>query len=166
MKSAHKIVDWRSAQEICAEWRNNGLKVVFTNGCFDILHRGHIQYLEEASDLGDKLVVGINSDASTQRLKGPRRPINKEQSRAYLIASLTFVDLAVIFGQDTPLELIKTVKPDVLVKGGDYAIDQIVGADFVVERGGVVRVLPYTEGFSTTSIEEKIIALGKRDTKS
>ena len=130
--------------------------VSFTNGCFDILHRGHIASLSQAAAAARFLVVGINSDASTRRLKGPDRPVNDEQSRALIIASLIIVDAVVIFDEDTPLELIKAVKPDVLVKGGDYTIDQIVGAKEVMESGGKVLINPIVEGYSTTGILEKI----------
>jgi len=127
-------------------------KVVFTNGCFDILHRGHITYLAQARQMGDLLVVGLNSDASVRRLKGPARPVNDEQSRALLLAALEMVDYVVLFEEDTPYNLILKVKPDLLVKGGDYAIDNIVGADFVKQRGGEVRTIPFVQGFSSSSI--------------
>lgn len=142
-------------------WQDQGYDVVFTNGCFDILHAGHIAYLEEARALGDKLVVGLNSDDSTRRLKGPSRPINDQDSRSYLMASLSFVDLVTIFDEDTPLELISEVVPDVIAKGGDYKEEDVVGGDVVKARGGSVAILPYRKGFSTTSIEEKILALKK-----
>ena len=127
-------------------------KIVFTNGCFDILHRGHITYLAQARQLGDLLVVGLNSDASVRRLKGPERPVNDEQSRALLLAALEMVDYVVLFEEDTPYNLILKVKPDLLVKGGDYDIDNIVGADFVRQRGGEVRTIPFVQGFSSSSI--------------
>ena len=127
-------------------------KIVFTNGCFDILHRGHITYLAQARQLGDLLVVGLNSDASVRRLKGPERPVNDEQSRALLLAALEMVDYVVLFEEDTPYNLILKVKPDLLVKGGDYDIHNIVGADFVLQRGGEVRTIPFVQGFSSSSI--------------
>ena len=127
-------------------------KIVFTNGCFDILHRGHITYLAQARQLGDLLVVGLNSDASVRRLKGPERPVNDEQSRALLLAALEMVDYVVLFEEDTPYNLILKVKPDLLVKGGDYDIHNIVGADFVRQRGGEVRTIPFVQGFSSSSI--------------
>lgn len=127
-------------------------RVVFTNGCFDILHRGHITYLAQARQMGDLLVVGLNSDASVRRLKGPERPVNDEQSRALLLAALEMVDYVVLFEEDTPYNLILKVKPDLLVKGGDYDIDNIVGADFVRQRGGEVRTIPFVQGFSSSSI--------------
>lgn len=131
-------------------------KVVFTNGCFDLVHQGHIDYLSKARDLGDVLVVGLNTDASVRRLKGPRRPINDEYSRALLLASMLFVDYVVLFGEDTPYELIKTLQPDILVKGSDYRPEDIVGYDIVMAKGGKVETLDFLPGFSTTAIEQKI----------
>jgi rfaE bifunctional protein nucleotidyltransferase chain/domain len=140
-------------------WREDEKRIVFTNGCFDILHMGHIQFLEEAKNLGDKLIIGVNSDESVKRLKGNIRPINKEHSRLYLLASLTCVDCVVLFDEDTPYELIGFLKPDILVKGGDYQPDEIVGSDLVLGRGGIVKSLQYVEGYSTSSIESKILQL-------
>ncbi len=134
------------------EERLHQQKIVFTNGCFDILHRGHVTYLAQARQMGDLLVVGLNSDASVRRLKGPERPVNDEQSRALLLAALEMVDYVVLFEEDTPYNLILKVKPDLLVKGGDYDIDNIVGADFVRQRGGEVRTIPFVQGFSSSSI--------------
>lgn len=134
------------------EERLHQQKIVFTNGCFDILHRGHVTYLAQARQMGDLLVVGLNSDASVRRLKGPERPVNDEQSRALLLAALEVVDYVVLFEEDTPYNLILKVKPDLLVKGGDYDIDNIVGADFVRQRGGEVRTIPFVQGFSSSSI--------------
>ncbi|MBK8498280.1 MAG: D-glycero-beta-D-manno-heptose 1-phosphate adenylyltransferase [Flavobacteriales bacterium] len=134
-----------------------GDRIVFTNGCFDILHRGHVEYLQEAAALGDRLVIGLNSDASVGRQgKGPDRPLNDERSRAKVLAALRLVDAVVIFEEDTPLALIQAVAPDVLVKGGDWSEDAIVGAPAVRERGGEVRSLKLVEGFSTTALVEKI----------
>jgi len=132
--------------------------IVFTNGCFDILHAGHVLYLEQAKQLGEILVVGLNSDASVKRLKGPSRPINYEQNRAIVLAALEAVDYIIIFDDDTPYDLIKAIKPDVLVKGGDWAVDSIVGADIVKAKGGKVLSLPFSEGLSSTHI---INAIGK-----
>ena len=132
-------------------------KVVFTNGCFDLVHQGHIDYLSKARDLGDMLVVGLNTDASVRRLKGPRRPINDEHSRALLLASMVFVDYVVLFDEDTPYELIRAVQPDVLVKGSDYKPEDIVGYDIVTAKGGKVETLDFLPGFSTTAIECKIL---------
>ena len=131
-------------------------KIVFTNGCFDVLHFGHVHYLMEAKALGDILVVGLNSDDSVRRLKGPSRPINGEKERAFVLAALSCIDYVVVFEEDTPKKLIETVRPDVLVKGGDYALDQIVGADFVTRNGGTVTTLPFVEGFSSTRIIEQL----------
>ncbi|MCQ2283928.1 MAG: D-glycero-beta-D-manno-heptose 1-phosphate adenylyltransferase [Bacteroidales bacterium] len=127
-------------------------KIVFTNGCFDLLHCGHITYLAKARELGDVLVLGLNSDASVKRLKGPTRPVNPQDARALVLAALEMIDYVVVFEEDTPYELIAKVKPDVLVKGGDYEIDNIVGGDIVRERGGVVTTIPFVDGFSTTSM--------------
>lgn len=130
--------------------------IVFTNGCFDILHFGHANYLAQARNLADILVVGLNSDASVKRLKGDNRPINSELQRAFLLASFFFVDYVTVFDEDTPKQLIEIVKPDILVKGGDYKLDDIVGADFVLANGGKVSTIPFVEGFSTTNIINKI----------
>ena len=130
--------------------------MVFTNGCFDVLHFGHVHYLLQAKKLGDILVIGLNSDGSVRRLKGPARPVNGEKNRAYVLAALAFVDYVVVFEEDTPEELIKVIRPDVLVKGGDYTIDRIAGADFVRQNGGVVTTIPFVEGFSSTQIIEQL----------
>ena len=129
-----------------------GKKIVFTNGCFDILHLGHVQYLAQAKELGDLLVIGLNSDLSVKRLKGETRPVNPEHARALVLAALQFVDFVILFEEDTPFELIQKIIPDVLVKGGDYNKDQIVGADIVTSNGGEVVVLDFVDGFSTTQI--------------
>lgn len=154
-----KVASREEAVRRMAQWKKLGKTVAFTNGCFDILHRGHIFSLSQATSEADYLVVGLNSDASTQRLKGPTRPVNDEQSRALLMASLQIVDLVVIFEEDTPLELIKALQPDVLVKGGDYTLDQIAGAKEVMAAGGRVLINPIVEGFSTTGIIGKITRL-------
>jgi D-glycero-beta-D-manno-heptose 1-phosphate adenylyltransferase len=135
---------------------NEGKKIVFTNGCFDILHRGHVTYLSEARKLGDLLIVGLNSDASVKRLKGPERPINNEEDRKYVLSQLKSVDHVEIFTEDTPLNLILKVKPRVLVKGGDWKIDQIVGGKEVIANGGDVFSLNFVDGYSTTSLINKI----------
>ena len=140
-----------------AQWQKpEGRKVVFTNGCFDILHRGHATYLAQAREQGDLLVVGLNTDASVRRLKGPTRPVNNQFDRAFLLASLACVDFVILFDDDTPEQLIHTVCPDVLVKGGDYTLDTIVGADFVLQNGGIVTTIPFVDGYSTTSTLNKI----------
>jgi len=139
-------------------WRAAGDSIVFTNGVYDLLHRGHVEYLEEARALGDRLVVGVNSDASVRRLKGPERPILSQEDRASLVAALACVDLVVLFEDDTPLRLIEAVAPDVLCKGGDYALDQIVGREFVESRGGRVERIALREGLSTSALVERIRA--------
>lgn len=139
-----------------AQLRLTNNTISFTNGCFDILHRGHIASLSQAAQAADFLIVGVNSDASTKKLKGDSRPVNNEESRTIILASLIIVDAVIIFDEDTPLELIKAIRPDVLVKGGDYKIDEIVGAKEVVEYGGSVLINPLVEGFSTTGLIAKI----------
>lgn len=134
----------------------NDMKVVFTNGCFDILHRGHVEYLAKAADLGDILVVGLNTDASVRRLKGEGRPVNNQEARALVLASLSFVDAVVLFDDDTPYNLIKTLRPDVLVKGADYQPEAIVGYDIVTSYGGTVTTIPLVEGYSTTNFIERL----------
>jgi D-glycero-beta-D-manno-heptose 1-phosphate adenylyltransferase len=151
-----KIMDWAQARNQVQTWQTEGQKIVFTNGCFDLLHYGHLHYLAEARGLGDKLVLGLNSAASVSRLKGPHRPINDEMTRTWQMAALGFVDLVVVFSEDTPLLLIEAIQPDVLVKGGDYAPESIVGAEVVLQKGGQVLTLPFIEGYSTTRIESKI----------
>jgi D-glycero-beta-D-manno-heptose 1-phosphate adenylyltransferase len=151
-----KVQTWSGIRETVAGWRAEGQRIVFTNGCFDILHYGHIHYLSQARDLGDRLVVGLNSGASVSRLKGPGRPINDELTRQHLLAALLMVDAVVVFDQDTPYELIGQVEPDILVKGGDWSPEAIVGADMVLGRGGSVQNLPFVDGYSTTRIEQKI----------
>lgn len=150
--SQNKIFDRSVLGNRLAMWRLMNNKIVFTNGCFDILHRGHIEYLSQAHDKGNILVIGLNSDASVKRIKGEGRPVQDEQSRALLLASLRFVDAVILFDEDTPKELIEFVKPDVLVKGGDYTEETIVGAEFVKANGGEVVVVPLVEGYSTSSI--------------
>ena len=145
-------------------FRENALKlhqrkIVFTNGCFDVLHFGHVHYLLKAKALGDILVVGLNSDDSVRRLKGPARPVNGEKERAFVLAALSCIDYVTLFEEDTPEELIKVVRPDVLVKGGDYDITTIVGADFVQRNGGTVTTIPFVEGFSSTRIIEQLNSL-------
>lgn len=137
-------------------WRLHNKKIVFTNGVFDILHEGHIASLSEAASFGHVLIVGVNTDASVKRLKGESRPVNNENSRALLLASLLMTDAIILFEEDTPLNLIATILPDVLVKGGDYTIDQIVGAKEVMANGGEVKIVPILEGFSTTSIIQRM----------
>ena len=137
-------------------WKFRDKKIVFTNGCFDLLHLGHIDYLGKAADLGDMLIIGVNTDESVRKLKGANRPINNEEQRLHILASLLFVDAVILFNEETPYQLIKIIQPDVLVKGGDYTIDKIVGADIVTARGGFVHAIPLLAGYSTTLTEEKI----------
>ena len=151
-----KIMEQERALKQIAAWRINVDRIVFTNGCFDLLHPGHVRYLAEARDLGHRLVVGLNSDASVKRLKGADRPVQDENARAFVLAGLSTVDAVIIFDEDTPLNLIKAIQPDVLVKGGDWPEDQIVGAEIVKARGGEVLSLPFSEGYSTSELIEKI----------
>ena len=137
-------------------WKLLEKKIVFTNGCFDLLHLGHIDYLSKAADMGDKLVIGLNSDTSVSELKGPGRPITDQFSRSVMLASLSFVDAVVIFDEPSPIHLIELVRPSVLVKGADYSIEQIVGSEFVLQDGGAVKTIEYLTGYSTTLIEKKI----------
>jgi len=155
----HKIFDRPGLIHQVNRWRVMGKTIAFTNGCFDILHQGHIASLSDAAREADFLVVGLNSDASTGRLKGPGRPINDEHARAIVIAALLMVDAVTLFDEDTPLNLINTIRPDVLVKGGDYTLEQIVGAKEVLSWGGRVVINPIVPGFSTTAILEKITKL-------
>ena len=151
--------NWDEAKKQVDDWKLSGQKIVFTNGCFDILHRGHVEYLTEAKACGDKLVTALNSDTSVRSLKGEARPIQSQEDRAVILDALESVDLVVIFDQETPAEIIKTLLPDVLVKGGDYTPDTIVGADIVTENGGEIKVIPFRLGHSTSSVIEKIIKL-------
>jgi rfaE bifunctional protein nucleotidyltransferase chain/domain len=149
-------MDWPVALKAVNQAQSEGKKVVFTNGCFDIVHLGHVDYLEKARNLGGFLVVGINSDASVSRIKGPERPVVEEKSRTRVMASFGFVDAVVVFDQPTPLELIEYLRPDILTKGQDYLPENIVGAKFVLENGGKVETIPLVEGFSTSRIVNKI----------
>lgn len=151
-----KIILAAQAAQVAAQWRVLGKKIVFTNGVFDILHQGHIFSLSQAAKEGDYLIVGLNADTSVKRLKGESRPVNNQESRALVLASLLMVEAVVLFEEDTPLELIKAIMPDVLVKGGDYTVDQIAGAKEVMSNGGKVIINPILEGFSTTSIIEQM----------
>ena len=137
-------------------WKKAGEDIVFTNGCFDIIHRGHIEVLAQTADLGDRLIIGLNSDSSIQKLKGEDRPIMTENSRAILLAALSFVDAVILFPEDTPINLISTLLPEILAKGGDYEIETIVGHEIVQNNGGQVILVPFVEGFSSTTIIDKI----------
>jgi rfaE bifunctional protein nucleotidyltransferase chain/domain len=151
----NKILDRSVLRNRVAMWKFQNQKIVFTNGCFDILHRGHIEYLSQARDKGAILIIGLNTDASVKRLKGEGRPVQDEKTRALVLASLRIVDAVVLFDEDTPYELIKSIEPDVLAKGGDYTPETIVGADIVTANGGEVVVIPLVEGYSTSSIFKK-----------
>lgn len=151
-----KIMRLDQAIAQVAAWQQSGQKIVFTNGCFDLVHLGHIDYLEKARNLGDKLVLGLNTDASVSRIKGPLRPVVNQEARARLMAALSFVDTVILFDEPTPLQLIEAIKPDILVKGDDYSIETIVGADFVLANGGDVKTIALVEGYSTTKLIEKI----------
>jgi rfaE bifunctional protein nucleotidyltransferase chain/domain len=155
-RSADKIKTLAEAVKQVQLWKAKGEKVVFTNGCFDIMHLGHVDYLEKARSLGDRLVLGLNTDDSVSRFKGPTRPIQDEHSRSRILAALQFIDLVVFFNEDTPLNLISELIPDVLVKGSDYLAENIVGADVVKRSGGVVKTIDFVPGYSTTRIVEKI----------
>tara|TARA_B100000683_G_C12511192_1_gene560890 strand:+ start:14786 stop:15286 length:501 start_codon:yes stop_codon:yes gene_type:complete len=153
---ASKIQSIEQSNKTIENWRKEKETIVFTNGCFDLLHLGHIDYLTKAKDLGSKLIIGVNSSQSVTRLKGPTRPINSTETRAFMLAAFKFVDLVVIFEDDTPIDLISNIKPNILVKGGDYTLETVVGAKEVMKYGGDVKIIPFLEGFSTTSIVTKI----------
>ncbi len=152
----NKIHTWDSLSEQVKKWHAAGEKIVFSNGCFDLIHRGHIDYLAKSADMGTKLVLGLNTDASVSKLKGPHRPIQDEQSRQFILSALAFVDAVTLFDEETPYELIKLVQPDVLVKGSDYKPENIVGYDVVMAKDGEVKTIDYIEGYSTSGIETKI----------
>jgi len=152
----NKIIPRDEIAGLAAKWRESGDKIVFTNGCFDLIHRGHIEYLSRAADLSQRMIVGLNTDASVSRLKGKDRPVVDEESRAILMGAFEFVDAVVYFDDDTPYELIKEIQPDILVKGSDYKIEEIIGYDIVLARGGAVETINLVEGFSTTTLIERI----------
>jgi rfaE bifunctional protein nucleotidyltransferase chain/domain len=155
-KAVTKIKSREEAQTQVKAWQAKGETVVFTNGCFDLLHLGHVDYLEKARELGDRLIIGLNTDNSVSRFKGPERPLQDQDSRAQILASLQFVYLVVFFNEDTPFDLISALIPNVLVKGSDYLAENIVGADVVKKAGGVVKTIDFVPGYSTTRIVEKI----------
>jgi rfaE bifunctional protein nucleotidyltransferase chain/domain len=155
--TSHKVVDWEAAARWVSDLQSAGQKVVFTNGCFDLLHVGHVRYLEEARSLGDALIVGVNTDASVKRLgKGSDRPLTPEADRVRVLAALACVDRVVLFAEDTPLALITLLQPDILVKGGDYVLEAIVGREVVLARGGRVVALPFVPGYSTTRLIDRL----------
>ena len=151
-----KIINPEKLQDFINSLKQNKQTIVFTNGCFDILHYGHINYLAKAANLGSKLIVGLNSDSSVQRLKGKDRPINKELERAFVLASLFFIEAIIIFNEDTPEKLIHNIAPDILAKGGDYKVEEIAGSDFVLKNGGKVEIIQFVEGYSSTKIINKV----------
>ena len=151
-----KILDKERLLIKLTDWKKENKKIVFTNGCFDLIHLGHIEVIARSADLGDILIIGVNTDNSIKRLKGSNRPIVEEISRAKQLAALEFVDAVVFFDQDTPIDLIKMINPNVITKGGDYNIDQVIGSDTVTHNNGEVVIIPLTQGYSTTSILEKI----------
>jgi rfaE bifunctional protein nucleotidyltransferase chain/domain len=152
----NKILSRNELEDILGQIREKKLSIVFTNGCFDILHKGHVRYLADASELADVFIIGLNTDSSVKRIKGPNRPLQDQESRAFVLSALAFVDYIVLFGEDTPIELLRVIKPNVLVKGGDYQVESIVGYDLVNSYGGQVLSLPLVKGYSTTSIIKKI----------
>ncbi len=156
----NKIHTWDTLKDQVSEWQKQGKKIVFSNGCFDLLHKGHVDYLNHAADLGDVLVMGLNTDESVSKLKGPNRPIQDEQSRLLIIAALQCVSAVTLFGEETPYALIQLVQPDVLVKGSDYQPENIVGYDIVTKKGGTVKTIDFLPGYSTSGIEKKIIQSG------
>jgi rfaE bifunctional protein nucleotidyltransferase chain/domain len=151
-----KILTADNLQKSLAYWRFKSMKIVFTNGCFDILHAGHIEYLAKAASEGDVMILGLNSDNSVRKLKGNHRPINDENARALIMASLNFISAVVLFDEETPYNLIKTVQPDILIKGSDYKPEEIVGYDILKAKGGEVKTIDLVPGYSTTAIEQKI----------
>jgi D-glycero-beta-D-manno-heptose 1-phosphate adenylyltransferase len=154
--TASKILTSKEAKKRAQQWQSEGKKIVFTNGCFDIVHLGHIDYLEKARNLGDKLVLGLNTDASIKRLKGKKRPVVNEYARSRMMSAFEFVDAVILFDEETPKELIQTICPDILVKGDDYSVENIVGSDFVIANGGEVKTISLVKGYSTTAIIQKI----------
>ncbi|MFA6922727.1 MAG: D-glycero-beta-D-manno-heptose 1-phosphate adenylyltransferase [Bacteroidales bacterium] len=156
-----KIISSESISKHLKAWQKENKKIVFTNGCFDILHLGHIDYLSKAADMGDILIIGLNTDASVRKIKGKNRPINDEISRSKVLASLFFVDAVVLFNEETPYKLIKTIQPDILVKGSDYKSGDIIGSDIVKSKGGKIVTIALVEGYSTSGIEKKIIKMYK-----
>jgi len=151
-----KVYTTDTLQSQIADWRKNDMKIVFTNGCFDLLHLGHVDYLAKARDLGGKLIIGLNTDASVSRIKGPSRPVKDQKSRATILAAMQFVDAVIFFDEETPINLITSVQPDVLVKGGDYTLEGIVGHEIVLEKGGEVKTIDFVDGYSSSKLIDKI----------
>jgi rfaE bifunctional protein nucleotidyltransferase chain/domain len=155
-KVKNKIISPKQLENLISGWKQAGERIVFTNGCFDIIHQGHIDYLSKAADKGTKLIIGVNTDSSVSRIKGPNRPIQDEYSRMMILAAMEFVDALILFDEETPINLINQVIPNILVKGSDYKAEDIVGYDTVVNNGGKVETLDFLPGYSTSSIEQKI----------
>jgi D-beta-D-heptose 7-phosphate kinase/D-beta-D-heptose 1-phosphate adenosyltransferase len=151
-----KILNIKDLSQIIKKWRLNGDKIIFTNGCFDIIHLGHLEILARSADLGDKLIVGINSDISVKKIKGNSRPIIEEDSRAKQLAAIEFIDAVILFNEDTPHNLISFINPDIITKGGDYKKNDVIGNELMNKKDGEVVIIPLTQGYSTTSILEKI----------
>ena len=151
-----KIFNIKDLSQIIKKWRFNGDKIIFTNGCFDLIHLGHLEILARSADLGDKLIVGINSDMSIKKIKGNSRPIIKEDSRAKQLAAIEFIDAVILFNEDTPYDLISFINPDIITKGGDYKKNDVIGKELMNKKAGEVVIIPLTQGYSTTSILEKI----------
>jgi len=160
--TTERVVSREKLQKILDRLKGQGSRIVFTNGCFDILHAGHVQYLAEARNCGDLLVVGLNSDRSVRSIKGDARPVVHEEDRAFVLASLKMVDYVTIFNEDTPLQLIEYLRPHVIVKGGDWTEDSVVGRETVMKDGGIVKIIPLMEGRSTTNLIEKIMTAYKK----
>jgi len=154
-----KILNEKTLNSYLKLWDSQDKKIVFTNGCFDLLHLGHVDYLSKSKQLGDILFVGVNTDSSVKRIKGKKRPINDEISRSMILSSLMFVDAVMLFNEETPYELIKKIKPDILVKGGDYNLNEMIGSDIVLSKGGKIEIIDFLEGYSTTKIIDKINSL-------
>jgi len=155
-KIKDKIISPDQLSQLVSKWKQDGEVIVFTNGCFDLIHQGHIDYLAKAADKGSKLLIGVNTDLSVSQIKGPSRPIQDEYSRLVILAAMEFVDAVVLFGDETPIKLINEVVPNILVKGSDYKVEDIVGYDTVINNGGRVETIDFLPGYSTSSIEEKI----------
>jgi len=155
-KIKNKIINANSLDALISQWKRNGECIVFTNGCFDIIHQGHIDYLSKAADKGSKLIIGVNTDRSVSKLKGPKRPIQDEYSRMMILAAMEFVDAVILFAEETPLNLINQIIPNVLVKGSDYKVEDIVGYQTLINHGGKVETIDFLPGFSTSAIEKKI----------
>jgi len=155
-KIKNKLINSNQLDHLISNWKQNGERIVFTNGCFDIIHQGHIDYLSKAADKGSKLIIGVNTDRSVSRIKGPNRPIQDEYSRMMILAAMEFIDALILFDEETPINLINRIIPHILVKGGDYKAEEIVGYDTVISNGGRVETIDFLPGFSTSSIETKI----------